>query len=108
MYYFLAEVKNPTRYNNLIYKYHTELQFKEAVETLEKKNVRYILWDTVVEGANLTKWFPRYKHPIGESLIMEKYITESYRLIDIKNGFRIMERKNAYSGTKCPATPSQH
>jgi len=103
MYYFLAEVKNPTRFNNLIYKYHTELQFEEAVEALEKKNVRYILWDTVVEGENLIRWFPRYKHPKEEFLIMERYITEKYRLLDIKTGFRIMERKDAYSGAKSPA-----
>jgi 4-amino-4-deoxy-L-arabinose transferase-like glycosyltransferase len=95
MYYFLANVKNPTRYNNLIYTYHTKLQFKEAIDALEKKKVRYVLWDTVVEGANLTRWFPHYKHPKEESLLMERYITERYRLIDIRNGFRIMERKDA-------------
>ncbi len=106
MYYFLADVKNPTRFNNLIYKYHTDLQFEEAVDALDKKNVRYILWDTVVEGDNLIRWFPNYKHPKEESLIMEKYITERYRLIGIKNRFRIMERKVPYSGAKCQATPS--
>lgn len=100
LYYFLADVKNPTRYNNLIYKYHTELQFEEAVESLEKKNVRYILWDTVVEGENLKQWFPGYKHPKTESLIMERYITDKYSLIDIKNGFRIMERNDTYTGVK--------
>ena len=93
MYYFLANIKNPTKYNNLIYNYHTNFQFKETVKSLERKKVKYILWDTVVEGRNLMLWFPHYKHPENSSLIMEQYITKSYNLIDIRNGFRIMERK---------------
>jgi hypothetical protein len=107
IYYFLADVNNPTRFNNLIYKYHTKLQFEEAIEALEKKSVRYILWDSEKEGNNLIRWFPGYQHPKDEFLIMERYITERYRLIDIKNGFRIMERIAAYSRAKCPATPNQ-
>jgi hypothetical protein len=102
MYYFLAEVKNPTRYNNLIYRYHTELQFEEAIESLENKNVRYILWDTVKEGDNLVRWFPGYKHPNEESLIMERYITGKYNPIGIKNGFRIMKRNGASKEAKKP------
>jgi len=93
MYYFLANVKNPTKYNNLIYNYHTELQFQEAVNTLEKKKVKYILWDTVAQGRNLTIWFPHYRHPENDSLIMEQYIKNKYKLIYIRNGLRIMERK---------------
>ena len=93
MYYFLANVKNPTKYNNLIYNYHTNFQFKEAINALEEKNVKYILWDTVAEGRNLMLWFPHYKHPEEDALIMEPYITKRYKLIDMRNGFRIMERK---------------
>jgi hypothetical protein len=60
---------------------------------LEKKKVKYILWDTVVEGRNLSRWFPHYKHPEKDSLIMEQYITKNYKITYIRNGFRIMERK---------------
>lgn len=93
MYYFLANVKNPTKYNNLIYNYHTNFQFKEAVNALEKSKVKYILWDTVAEGSNLILWFPHYKHPENDLLIMEQYITNKYKFISTRNGFRIMERK---------------
>jgi hypothetical protein len=93
MYYFLANVKNPTKYNNLIYNYHTKFQFQDAINALEKAKVKYILWDTVAEGKNLIIWFPNYKHPKKDSLIMEQYIIDNYNQIDIRNGFRIMERR---------------
>ena len=55
MYYFLANVKIPTKYNNLIYNYHTKFQFQDAINALEKAKVKYILWDTVAEGKNLIR-----------------------------------------------------
>ena len=93
MYYFLADVKNPTRYNNLIYDYHTNSQFQESINALGQKKVKYVFWDTIAEGRNLMRWFPHYKHPEKDSLVMEQYIINNYSLVDVKNGFRIMERK---------------
>jgi hypothetical protein len=100
MYYFLADVKNPTRYNNLIYNYHNTGQFEESIAALEQKKVQYILWDTVVAGWNLRRWFPHYKHPEKGSLIMERYIRNNYNLVDMRNGFRIMERKQYRSNLR--------
>jgi hypothetical protein len=93
MYYFLANIKNPTRYNNLIYGYHTGDQFREVISDLERKKVKLILWDTLVEGKNLKTWFPRYEHPPEEHLILEHYLRDHYDMIGVENGFRILRRR---------------
>jgi hypothetical protein len=93
MYYFLAGIRNPTEYTILVYNYNTEAQFHKAIMDLELKKVRYILWDTFVEGQNIKKWLPQYKHPSSNDLEIERYIEAHYKFREIRNGFKIMERR---------------
>jgi 4-amino-4-deoxy-L-arabinose transferase-like glycosyltransferase len=93
MYYFLAAVKNPTRYSILIYQINTEAQFNEVINDLEKKRVKYVLWDTCVSGSNLSTWFPQYCQPSDERLILEKYLVEHYDVMGEKNKFKILRRR---------------
>jgi hypothetical protein len=93
MYYFLTGARNPTRYSILMYTMNTDAQFREAVAALEQRKVKYVLWDTVVDGANLQRWFPKYRHPPAEKLIVEPYLMERYRQVGVMNGFRVLRRK---------------
>jgi 4-amino-4-deoxy-L-arabinose transferase-like glycosyltransferase len=95
MYYFLSGTQNPTRFSILMYHINTDAQFREAISALEEKKVRYVLWDTVVDGQNLKQWFPAYQHPSREKQLMEPYLAEHYNLAGYKNGFRLLERKSA-------------
>jgi hypothetical protein len=90
MYYFLADLKNPTRYSILLYRINTEDQFKEALNDLKQKQVKYVLWDTLVTGNNLQNWFPHYQQPSEQNLYLERYLEDHYQLIDIINGYKIM------------------
>lgn len=92
IYYFLADVRNPTRFSNLMYQINTDEQFREAVGDLNRKKVRYVLWDSVFSGENLRSVFPSYRPPPPGKLIMEPYLESHYRQIAFKNGFRILER----------------
>ena len=92
MYYFLADIRNPTEYSILMYNINTEAQFHKAIMELDRKKVRYILWDTYVEGRNLKTWFPQYEHPSPNDLKIEEYIETHYEVKEIRNGFRIMQR----------------
>jgi hypothetical protein len=94
MYYFLADVYNPTRYSIMMYGINTEEQFHEAISSLDRMKVKYVLWDTAVEGENLKVWFPNYFHPNEVNLHLENYLESHYRLLNTKNGFRIMIRIN--------------
>lgn len=93
MYYFLANVRNPTRYSILMYHINTTQQFDEVIRDLEGGQVKYVLWDTFVAGANLTQWFPGYQDPPASEQRLERYLDNRYRLIGVKNQFRVLQRK---------------
>ncbi|MGI8958285.1 MAG: ArnT family glycosyltransferase [Bryobacteraceae bacterium] len=95
MYYYLADVRNPTRYSILLYHYNTAEQFDEVIRNLESRHVKYVLWDTFVDGANLRTWFPAYIQPPQDQLKLERYLRLAYDVVSIKNGFRIL-RRNRY------------
>jgi 4-amino-4-deoxy-L-arabinose transferase-like glycosyltransferase len=93
MYYFLADVKNPTRYSILVYHINTNTQFNEVIKNLEQKSVKYVLWDTMVAGSNLKILFPQYKQPSNDNLHLERYLEDHYEAIGIQNGFKILRRR---------------
>jgi 4-amino-4-deoxy-L-arabinose transferase-like glycosyltransferase len=92
-YYFLAGVRNPTRYSILVYGYNTADQYRDAIASLEQRKPRFVLWDTVVDGDHLTTWFPSYVQPPARDLVVEAYLTEHYEPIGTKNAFRVLRRK---------------
>ncbi len=94
MYYFLADLRNPTRHTIMLYNLQTREQFRAAIASLEKKKVRYVLWDTLVEDRNMKFWFPYYQSPPPDEHWMERYLEARYVLEEVKNGFRIMRRKD--------------
>jgi hypothetical protein len=92
MYYFLADVHNPTRFSNLMYHLNTKAQFREAVQDLDTAKPRYVLWDTVFTGDSMRSLFPAYHDPPRDQLIVEPYFETHYRQIGFENGVRILER----------------
>ena len=92
MYYFLANVRNPTRHSILLYGYNGADEFRAAVQTIESKRVEFVLWDTVVSGENLRRWFPGYSDPAVDDQVLEAYLESHYRLLETRNGFRILQR----------------
>jgi hypothetical protein len=92
MYYFLANLPNPTRYSILMYSINTPAQFQETIDALEAQRVKFVLWDTIVAGPNLTRWFPGYRDPAPSEQLLEQYLTSHYALIDTRGGFRILQR----------------
>jgi hypothetical protein len=95
MYYFLADVVNPTRVTSLMYGFNTKEQFIQAVSDLERKKVKWVLSDTVVAAERLSEWFPEYQQPPAEKLIMERYLAEHYTHVRTSGGFRILRRKDS-------------
>jgi hypothetical protein len=94
IYYFLADLHNPTRFSSLMYHINTDAQFRQAVQDLESAKPRYVLWDAVFSGQNMQSLFPAYRHPAPNHLIMEPYLKTHYRQIGFENGFRILERRS--------------
>ncbi len=95
VYYFLSAARNPTRYSLLLYGLNTEAQFREVVQSLESNEVRYVVWDrSSLDSMRL--WFPAYRIPPPNDLIIEPYLLDHYRVIGgSEQGYRFLERKNA-------------
>jgi hypothetical protein len=93
MYYFLSATRNPTRYSILMYRINTESQFREAVQSLETNNIRYVVWDRSFPQW-INKSFPAYRNPPEDKLIMEPYLVKHYRVVgSTDRGFQFLERR---------------
>ena len=92
MYYFLAGVRNPTRYSILMSAFQYAREFDEVIRSLEAGQVKYVLWDTWVAGANLTQWFPGYQEPPLDEQRLERYLDDHYEVVALKNRFRVLRR----------------
>jgi len=92
IYYFAEHLRNPTRYSNLMYGMNTNAQFREAVDDLERKKVRYVVFDAFLSGAQLSRVFPAYRPPPESDLILEPYLRAHYRMVKDLGRFQIWER----------------
>ena len=92
-YYFFASTTNPTPYSIMAYNYNTPSQFQEVVRILEQRKVRYVVWD-----ANFARLaadiFPGSQHPPPGGYIIEPYLESHYKVVQVVDGTRIMERKS--------------
>lgn len=91
-YYFLSATTNPTPYSFLMYNYNTPAQFQEVIDTLDKRRVRYVVWEATFLS-NADKNFPGMLPASPKALIMEPYLESHYNLVEDDHGIRIMERK---------------
>jgi hypothetical protein len=92
IYYFAEHLRNPTRYSNLMYGMNTNAQFREATADLERKKVRYVVFDGFLSGAQLSRVFPAYRPPAESELILEPYLRAHYRMAKDVGRFQIWER----------------
>jgi hypothetical protein len=92
IYYYLANLSNPTRYSVLLYGYNTPAQFDEVIRNLEEKRVRYVL-DAAGYGDDPRRWFPAYRQPAADKLELEQYISQHYEVTTASNGFRLLQRR---------------
>ncbi len=92
MYYFVGGVRNPTRYSIFMYHINTVAQARELVDDVERRQVRYVLWDTTYSGSNLTRWFPEYREPPAHEQVIEQYLSHRYADVDRLGRFRLLAR----------------
>jgi Dolichyl-phosphate-mannose-protein mannosyltransferase len=93
MYYFLSATTNPTRYSLLIYNYNTSSQFREVIQVLEERRVKYVVWDKSFQSKAIAGIFSRSAFAPTDSLIIEPYLESHYKLLRDEGGVRVMERR---------------
>jgi hypothetical protein len=74
IYYFFSSTTNPTRYSNLIYNYNTTSQFQEVIQVLDRRKVRYVLWDTNFEAKTVATLIPEEARTPPDGFLMESYL----------------------------------
>ena len=87
-YYFLADVRNPTRFGEIMYGPGSEPYFSEAIASIEAKRVRYILWDSRLTGNAMKTWFPTYQGPPTVWVPMEVFQAH-YEQVATLDGYRV-------------------
>jgi hypothetical protein len=93
MYYFLSAARNPTRYSILMYQINTDAQFQEVLHSLDSQQVRYVVWDKSFPRW-INKWFPAYRQPHCNELVVEPYLKEHYDVVGgLSAGYQFLERK---------------
>ena len=94
-YYFLADVRNPTRFGEMMYGPGSKPYFDEAIAAIDARQVKFILWDTLVDGENLKEWFPAYQPPPANERWMELYFQAHYEQLGVLSGFRVLRRRES-------------
>jgi hypothetical protein len=92
VYYYLAELRNPTRVAAYVYSPEIAGIFRQEMQSLDAKKVRYVLFDTNLSGKNMRQVFPAYQPPKPQDEIFEPYLASHYHQIALLDGFRVLER----------------
>jgi hypothetical protein len=94
VYYYLADLRNPTRVAAYMYSPEIAGIFRQEVENIDRKKVRYVLFDSNFSGERLKDVFPNYHPPKPQDQIFEPYFDSHYHEVALKDGFRILERNS--------------
>lgn len=93
-YYFLSGTTNPTRYSSLTYNMNTPAQFQDVVSVLDRRHVKWVVWDTTLPSHQMADNFPGSQPKSPDGYIVEPYLESHYNLVVDYDGIHIMERKS--------------
>lgn len=90
--YFLSKTVNPTRYSTFCFNSRIGDKYvvDEVMEDLEKKKVKYVLWDQDFEKV-VSKYFPS---STAKRFVIAPYLNAHYLPIWSRNGTVLLQRKD--------------
>ena len=94
VYYFLSASTNPTPYSCFFYGQNTPEQFHNAIRILERRQVKYVIWDTVLLSSLAKNGLMPGSLPSNpDEMIFEPYLLSHFTPVMNENGILILERK---------------
>ena len=90
MYYFLLDANNATKYSFFMRGMHPDSVFREAVDALETKKIKHVIWDTSYDDPGIAWANPHLPQAVP---IVEPYLVEHYTIVYANKGVRLLERK---------------
>jgi hypothetical protein len=91
IYYFSADLRNPTRLSTIVDQRRTAL-IDEAVRLLELHEPEYAIEDTKLMGDGFKTMFPAFKPPPADNRPIDQYLSIHYHQITMAGQFRILQR----------------
>jgi hypothetical protein len=93
IYYFLADVRNPTGLNVIVDQRENPL-IDKAIRDLETKKPRYTVAYTKLLGDNMRTLFPAFHPPAPQDRVIDRYVEAHYHQVGFKDGYRFLERNS--------------
>lgn len=93
MYYFLSATTNPTRFSAFVYGFTPPEMYREVIEDLDRKKVKYVVWDTNFETKQVRILFPSVPRTSPSDYILEPYLESHYSVVQDWEGVKMLERK---------------
>jgi hypothetical protein len=93
IYYFLADVRNPTGLNAIVDQRENPL-IDKAIRDLETKKPRYTVAYTTLLGDGMRTLFPAFRPPAPQDRVIDRYIEAHYHQVGFKDGYRFLERNS--------------
>ena len=91
VYYFLADLRNPTPVNVIVEQRDTPF-IEKVVRDLDAKKPRYVVSETPLLGDGMRTVFPAFHAPPPEQRVIDCYVTAHYHHAAAAGSFEILER----------------
>lgn len=91
VYYFLANVRNPTRLATIVDQRDNPI-IREAIRDLDSKKPRYAFQDMSLTGDRMRNMFPAFQPPPPAERLIDRYLDQHYHQIGTADAFRVLER----------------
>jgi hypothetical protein len=93
IYYFLAELRNPTPLNVIVDQRDSPL-IQRTINDLDAKKPKYAVVYTLLLGDGMRSVFPGFRPPAPKDCVIDRYIDAHYHQVAFENGFKILERNS--------------
>ncbi len=91
---YLMQITWPSRFPVLHYGYNTAEQFNAVIADMEKSNVKYVVWNRLLDNSNHNDFgFPSYVPVQKENMIMEPYLNKKYAFVGSYGNYCLLQRK---------------
>ncbi len=93
IYYFLADLRNPTRLNEIVDERKSPL-IEEVIRDLEAAKPRFAVQDTKLIGDGMKSLFPAIVPLPPQERLIDRYLDAHYHQVAFENECRILERNS--------------
>ena len=81
----------------MVYDFDTPAQFHEVAAVLERRRVKYVVWNNRFLDKDAETLFPGMRRLRDDELIIEPYLDSHYKVVWADQETRLMEKDEAHA-----------